>query len=176
MSRVQKIAYILIGSICALVFGGVSIAAIGDAGTQTDPVVTKSYVEKRLSELEQKVTDSAVAKSTEQVNAMKAQLETLLKASGSGNSAASDFSLIQVKAGDVLVFNANTQLVMRSGLATIIGGQGGGLSDLTQGKDLKDGDNLETNHLVLVPKNDGRGIKMGYDGWLMIKGGYQITK
>lgn len=178
MKIAQRTAYMLIGGISVLLVSGISMASLGDAGTQTDPLVTKSYVEKRLTEIEKKVTDAATAQTTQQVNSAKSQLEALIKASAStgGSTGASEFSLIQVKTGDVIIMGENAQFVMRAGLATAIGGQGGGLSDLTAGKDLKNGESLETNHLVLIPKNDGRGIKMGYDGWLMIKGSYQITK
>lgn len=178
MKIAQKTAYMLIGGLSVLLISGISIASLGDAGTQTDPLVTKSYVEKRLTEIEKKITDAASVQTTQQVATAKSQLETLIKASNTGGSstAGSDFSLIQVKSGDVIVMGENAQFLMRAGLATAIAGQGGGLSDLTAGKDLKNGESLETNHLILIPKNDGRGIKMTYDGWLMIKGSYQITK
>lgn len=178
MKIAQRTAYMLIGGICVLLVSGISIAGLGDAGTQTDPLVTKSYVEKRLIEIEKKITDAAAVQTSQQVATAKTQLETLIKASNTGgaNTSTGDFSLIQVKSGDAIIMGENAQFVMRAGLATAIGGQGGGLSDLTAGKDLKNGENLETNHLILIPKNDGRGIKMTYDGWLMIKGSYQITK
>lgn len=172
MKPYQRVAYMLTGAFCALVIGSFSIAALGDAGSQTDPLVSKSYVEKRIAELEKKITDANTAQIQQQMTAVKGQLETLIKASG---SSASDFTLIQAKSGDVLTLGENTQLILRAGLAQAIAGQGGGLSDLTAGKDLKDGVELETNHLILVPKNDGRGIKVNYDSWLMIKGSYQLN-
>jgi hypothetical protein len=49
-----------------------------------------------------------------------------------------------------------------------------GLSDLTAGKDLAATFALSKNHLMLVPRNDGRGISAATDIWVMVKGTYSI--
>lgn len=171
MKQTQKIAYMLVGAFCVLIIGSFSIAALGEAGSETDPLVSKSYVEKRLTELEKKVTDQTNTQIQQQMATVKGQLETLIKASG---GSASDFTLIQAKNGDIITFGENTQVILRAGLATAIASTGGGIADLTDGKDLKEGSDLTTNHLLLVPKNDGRGVKVLYDSWFMIKGSYQL--
>ncbi len=173
MKYAQKIAYMLIGGLCVALFGGISIAALGDAGSDSDPLVTKSYVEKRLAEMDSKVSEASVQQIDLKIASLKSDLQAQIKAGGtSGSGTVSDFSLVQVKAGDTLTFGENAQFILRAGLATAIAGQGGGLSDLTSGKDLKSGVDISTNHLILVPKNDGRGVKVNYESWFMIKGTY----
>lgn len=179
MRYAQKMAYMLIGGLCAALFGGISIAALGDAGSDTDPLVTKSYVEKRLTELDSKISEASEQQIELKMTALKSDLQAQIKAAGTGTSSGtgtSDFVLVQAKAGDTITFGENAQFILRAGLATAIAGQGGGLSDLTSGKDLKSGADISTNHLVLIPKNDGRGVKINYESWLMIKGSYQMGK
>lgn len=171
MKRLQKIAYILVGALCVAVIGGVSIAALGEAGTESDPIVTKSYVEKRLTEIEKKITDSSKIQIEQQMATIQGQLADLIKSSGGTTES---FKLVQVSNGDVITFGDGAQFILRAGLAKAIAGAGGGLSDITEGKDLKTDQDITTNHLLLIPKADGRGVKINYDSWVMIKGSYQI--
>lgn len=171
MKITHKIAYMVIGVGCTLAIGSASIAALGEAGTQTDPVVTKSYVEKRIAELDKKLTDANKLQIEQQMATVQGQLSELLKASGSSGE---DFKLVQLKNGDTVMLGNGAQFILRAGLAKAIGGAGGGLSDLTQGKDIGTDQDITTNHLLLVPKDDGRGVKILYDSWALIKGSYQI--
>lgn len=180
MKMKQKIAYILLGVLCTATIGSVSIAALGEAGSETDPIVTKSYVEKRIAELEKKLTDANKLQADankllieQQMATVQGQLETLIKAGGGSSS---EFKLLQVKNGDVITMGEGSQFILRAGLAKAIAGAGGGLSDLTDGKDLGTDKDITSNHLLLIPKEDGRGVKILYDSWVMIKGSYQINK
>lgn len=176
MKNVQKLSYILLGVFCTTLIGGVSIAALGEAGTESDPIVSKSYVEKRLGELEKKITDNNKVLMDQQLTTLQGQLAELVKATGgTGSAANTEFKLVQFKNGDVITLGDGTQFILRAGLAKAIAGPGGGLSDLTEGKDLKTDQDITTNHLLLVPKNDGRGVRILYDSWVMIKGTYQIS-
>ena len=49
-----------------------------------------------------------------------------------------------------------------------------GVSDLTSGIDLMTGMQVETNHLLLVPRDDGRGILVSTEAWVMVRGDYII--
>ena len=133
-------------------------ASYYDAGSATDPIVTQSYVEERIS-------------------ALNASIDARLKVleenpSSTGGMVA--YEVVEVQAGQIIHLEANTQFILRAGEATAIAGVGGGLSDLTTGLDLKTGDALSKNHLLLIPKSDGRGVKMGTYGWIMVSGEYSI--
>jgi hypothetical protein len=65
-------------------------------------------------------------------------------------------------------------LILRSGDAYAIDNGVDGLSDVTSAKDLKGGVTITANHLLLVPRADGRGIRAGSDLWVMVKGSYTI--
>lgn len=61
--------------------------------------------------------------------------------------------------GDSIVFDVGTEIVIRSGKATVVAGSGGGLADLTRGADLPGGAKAPSNHLLLAPMSDGRGLR-----------------
>ena len=60
------------------------------------------------------------------------------------------------------------------GSATVIATQKGGLADTTGGYDLANGTAMPSNHLLIVPVNDGRGISANNDVLVMVKGAYNI--
>jgi len=81
---------------------------------------------------------------------------------------------IMVKAGQTLAAEGGTELVLRSGKATAVESGGAGLADVTSAKDLLRGVNVPLNHLLLVPRTDGRGLKAVVDSWVLVRGAYAI--
>jgi hypothetical protein len=138
--HVKKLV-IAVGALLAIGLLSVAVyAAASDPGSESDPLVTKSYVDQLLSK-------TGVV-----------------------------FVPLEVKEGQRLVGGEGAELILRSGEATAVGAEENGVSDLTAGKDLMTGDAVEANHLLIVPRGDGRGITAETDVWLMIKGGYSLTE
>ena len=86
------------------------------------------------------------------------------------------FSPVQLAAGQKLIGAEGTEIVLRSGEAVAIDNGENGVSDLTSGADLMAGDQAGQNHLLLVPRNDGRGIAAVTDIWVLIRGDYTIQQ
>lgn len=84
------------------------------------------------------------------------------------------YSPISLTAGQKLIGGEGTEIILRSGEATAIDNGANGVSDITQGVDVMTGGMIYTNHLLLVPRNDGRGITAVTDIWVMIRGTYTI--
>ena len=82
--------------------------------------------------------------------------------------------VVEVPAGKRLIGVAGTEIIVRSGSATAIDTLLGGLSDVTEGKDLKNGDAAPANHLLIVPRDDGRGIAASTPLFVMVRGSYSI--
>ena len=119
-------------------------AASTTPGSSDDPVVTKSYVDQQIAKLQ-------------------------------GGSGASDsYKPVSLKPGQKLVGNEGTEIILRSGEATAIDNGANGISDITGAKDLMTGNSVEQNHLLLIPRSDGRGIKATTDIWIMVRGTYTI--
>ena len=77
-------------------------------------------------------------------------------------------------AGKSVICSAGTEMILRMGSCNIIGTQKGGVSDVTMGYDLANGTAVQGNHLLIVPLDDGRGVKTSTDCLIMIKGNYTI--
>ncbi|MBN2795958.1 MAG: hypothetical protein JXR88_11170 [Clostridia bacterium] len=158
MKNRRSVSLNLILIIIILILLTSNFAAGSNPGTATDPIVTQSYVEGRLAALNKSIDERLKA----------------LESNSSGSGASLQFQVFSLEAGQILHLNGNTQFILRSGEATAIGGQGGGLSDLTTGIDLGTGENITKNHLLLVPKTDGRGVTMKTFGWVMVSGDYSV--
>ncbi len=122
----------------------VAQAATVTPGSEGDPVVTKSYVDSEIAKIK-------------------------------GSSATSaTFEAVFVNAGKSVLGGDGTEMILRSGEAKSISNIENGIADLTAGKDLMGSQSILPNHLLLVPRNDGRGISATTDIWIMIKGQYKI--
>jgi hypothetical protein len=142
------------------------LATSTDPGSENDPVVTLSYVESRLAEI---VSDFQEKLDSVDLNTGNPSSPSETQASESG------FEAIMIPSGSLVYFAGNTQVILRSGAMTAIANSSGnGLADLTVGNDLKTGDAVKMNHLLLVPRNDGRGVSVSIDSWMMIKGNYTL--
>ncbi len=82
--------------------------------------------------------------------------------------------IVEMGVGQRLVAGAGTEVILRAGQATAIDSPNGGLADVTSGRDLKRGDKVEGNHLLIVPRDDGRGLLAVTPVVLMVKGVYTV--
>lgn len=87
---------------------------------------------------------------------------------------ASTFTVINVSKGQSLIGEAGCEVILRMGSATVIATEKGGLCDTTLGGDWVSGSPVPSNHNLIVPLSDGRGIKADTDIILMVKGEYTI--
>jgi len=84
------------------------------------------------------------------------------------------FSAVELADGQKLIGTGGTEIILRSGEAAAIDNGVNGISDLTAGSDLMSGDAVGLNHLLMVPRADGRGITALTDAWVMVRGEYEI--
>ncbi len=88
--------------------------------------------------------------------------------------AALSYEVVHVMAGQSIIGGAGTEMILRSGEATAIDNGANGVSDITSGADLMSGTKIETNHLLLVPRADGRGILTSTECYVMVRGEYTL--
>lgn len=136
---------------------------LAEPGAQDDPLITKSYVENSLIPQLKEYINSQISKSG------TTQTQTVVSDGTERN-----FNVVEVSKGSIVLGAAGTELIMRMGTAKIIATEKGGLADVTAGYDLADGEKTPSNHLLIVPVSDGRGVKAETDVILMIKGGYTV--
>ena len=153
--------------IAGLVIGGAvySMAAAGDPGSEADPLVTKSYVDSKISEMS---GGSANVNVDEIVSRVLAQVNT--QVGGTTES----YTPLNIKEGNIMIASEGTEIILRSGIATVYVPGENGISDVTSGKDLYNGENIGQNHLLIVPRSDGRCLVASTECWVLIKGGYRF--
>jgi len=115
------------------------------SGGQGDPVVTRSYVDMRINEALQHVQAGDV------------------------------FTPVFVSAGNIVLAAEGTEIILRSGTATAHVPGPDGIVNITSGQDMPHGAAISRNNLLIIPREDGRGIAATTDAWFIIKGGYTIT-
>ncbi len=159
----QKKTMIWLGSLtAAAVFCG-ALAVSAQPGDNSDPVVTKSYIDQVVSELRSYV-DSSV-----QNTSSSSQAET-----PPTSGVSSTYQVLEIAQGQKVTLGEGTEFILRGGKGTIFSTPEGGIADTTAGEDLADGSAVPLNHLLIVPRNDGRGFVAEEDSFLMIRGSYQI--
>ncbi|MCF8019574.1 MAG: hypothetical protein K9L62_09195 [Vallitaleaceae bacterium] len=177
----KKKISVIIGILCTIIMVnwiiGISMeAGSTEPGTVNDPLVTKSYVDQKTSEimttLLSKINPTGSDEETEQMD-MKA-IYTYIDQQIAGQSGSS-FIVVEAAVGDTILCGGGTELILRAGKATVIEGENGdGLADLTQGLDLKGGAFVPMQHHLLISRDDGRGIKITEKAFIMIKGAYTL--
>jgi len=130
MYRKVWLAVLLFMVVVLAVYAGFAVAAdYGAPGTNSDPLVTKSFVE----------------------NYMK---ETL----GSAEKTGLQWQIKNLSVNQEFICGAGTNFIVRTGSAVIIDPTGSGIPDLTSGANITNGKPATRNHLFIVPRADGRGI------------------
>ncbi|MBN2853525.1 MAG: hypothetical protein JXQ23_12385 [Clostridia bacterium] len=85
------------------------------------------------------------------------------------------WQIVELDAGISIYATDTSEIILRSGTAKVIGNKlNEGLSDVTVGTDLKDGTSLTSNHLIIIPRGDGRGVKAVTRCFVMYKGLYYL--
>lgn len=84
------------------------------------------------------------------------------------------WEVAELKAGQVLKGEAGTELLVRRGQAVVVDKSGNGIPDVTAGTDIAANGKVSLNHLLIIPREDGRGIKAIDFAVVMYRGGASI--
>lgn len=152
-------------------------------GSDADPLVTLSFVEKKIEQIKYYIDSTteglnnevlkysgSLAKYQEQLDLKDAEITDLKQKVES----ALTFKVVQLKKGQILLAGEGAEIIIRSGKTTAVYGKNGGLSDITSAKDLQKGEAIIVNHMLISSRNDGRGVKAEGEVFLIIKGGYTL--
>ncbi|CAM5797229.1 MULTISPECIES: hypothetical protein [Brevibacillus] len=127
----------------------------GVPGSADDPVVTKSYVDQQI----QKALGGG--------------------AGTGGASVSTGLTVVELHPGQTLYGFEGTEFIVRTGkVQAVAGDKGDGLTDITEGKDLRAGAQVAANHLLLIARSDNRGLRLNanYNGvaHIMVRGKYEL--
>jgi len=156
MSKMSFAFLVLVG---VLIFAAVTVFA--QPGTPEDPLVSRSYVDRRIAELEARI--SALALQTPEAPAAPVTTTTTREL----------FQVVRAEPGTALIGHASTEVILRAGEATVIAGYNG-IANITSGVDLMNGQAVPMNNLLIFPVDDGRGLRFHTTVYLMVKGDFHM--
>ena len=76
--------------------------------------------------------------------------------------------------GQQLIGSAGTEMIVRAGETLVVDPVGNAIPDLTAGTNIMAGKAIATNHHLLIPRSDGRGVKARAKAVVMYKGEVKV--
>lgn len=168
------------GALVVLTLAGVALAT-ETQGTQSDPLVSLSYLTDVVTPSVLAEVDSTVAlRESELVTQLEAvattyaqEVESTLTGGASGQST-SNYTVLTLSAGQKVTGSIGTEFLLRGGTGTCIADSVPGLINMTDGTTLSNGGALLVNNLYLSTV-DGRGVQATTDVVLLVKGTYTVS-
>ncbi len=136
--------------------------ANSQAGSSEDPLVAKSYVDDKINQVLEVINSTIGTENTSNSTSTNVQI--------SGNS----FKPVLVEVGQTIYGKEGTELILRSGKGNAVVPGAEGIANITNGLEVKDKNTINKNQLLIIPREDGRGIKVTEKAWFLVKGDYEI--
>lgn len=167
LMKIKRIG-IIVSAIVLLLGARVSFS---EPGSDSDPLLSLSYLEKEIDKLKYYIDE---------------KLDNKLEEKPEKPREENSWKVVEVEAGKSLICKDGTEIILRSGkgeaiskITTIfINGVeeviDNGLTDVTQGKDLTMGSDIPRDHLLIIPRDDGRGVNCTSNSFFLVKGEYKI--
>ena len=162
---------------CVLAGGTVFAATIG---SESDPLVSKSYVDSKIEQVLTLINGNGTASGTStavDVDALTEQVIAKINEGDitGGSVAADGYVPVSVAVGQTIYGGEGTEFILRAGKGNISVSGVDGIADITTGEELLNGSKAVKNHLMIVPRDDGRGIEVTEAAWFLVKGSYKIN-
>lgn len=136
-------------ALCVCFLFTASYAAASNPGSQTDPLVTLSYLNGTYTKQVKDLVDQTV---TQRKGEMEQSLKSILAGQGGTASPGSSgvFTVVTLSQGQSLVGQVGCEVMLRVGTASCVSQDSVGLIDTTAGSVLGNGQALAVNHLYMV--------------------------
>lgn len=205
MKKTGRVLYVVLLFMAVVTaFTAAQAATSGQAGSEFDPLVTKSYVDKQIELLTQKIGTGSQQSNPqggtstgtvdEQVlNNIRTDVRDLINLTIDAFTRIDSlerqnlelirrieelergFIVVEATKGQKIILGAGSEILVRSGETTALSGEMGGLADVTAAKDLTTGTKITNQHLLLSSREDGRGILVVSDkAYMLIRGSYNV--
>lgn len=189
-NKIRKTGILVLVVVALVLSVAVISAADGIApGSEQDPIVTQSYVEQKSEQIKYYI-DSLITKmkddstiQNQEIAKLRSELELksqeIVKLTEDIKNVSTNvvgkFEVVEMQKNQILVAGEGAEIIPRSGKFSAIEDANGGLSDITAAKDLKNGEAIVNNHMLIAARGEGRGMKALADkSFLIIKGTYVL--
>lgn len=153
-------------TIFMIIFASVAVFA-SQAGGENDPVVTKSYVNDQINNVLKIINDTIGGTkdtpSTEETPDAEAPTTEVTA-----------YIPVLVEVGQSIYGKEGTEMILRSGKGTAIVPGEEGIVNITKGIDIKNNGIINKNEMLIIPRDDSRGVKVTEKAWFLVKGEYEI--
>lgn len=148
------------------------------SGTANDPLISKSYFDEIVKGLQTKINALELkVDNMQNVNVIdNGNSNNSNNNSNSSNIDMSEFRYAPVKAtrGQSILGGEGCEIILRAG-ECVAKSTENGVVNATTGAELYNGTNILANNVIIVPRNDGRGVTVTSDeAWFIVKGTYTI--
>jgi hypothetical protein len=158
----------------------VNVYALGTPGSANDPLVSQGYVDQKFEQLLAEYAEmlDLITRNTT-VSLTDIQFDAIVndvtQKMGQNQAIGSQtFTPVQLFAGQILLGGEGTEVILQSGIALARAPGANGLTNVTAGTEVMNGEQLQNRHLLIIPRADGRGVRASTDIWLLVKGSYTI--
>ena len=179
MKKTDKRWTIRLGAVAlsAVVLG--TGAALAAGGSQSDPLVTLSYLNQTaMPQIVKQVEEKTAAKQKELEQQLAAQISQYLAQAGQGSGSVSggsaSYTLVSMSGGQVMSLGVGCEILPRLGTVTVRANTSPALIDLSTGGTINSGASLTKNHLYMATIAD-RTLTASGDVKLLVRGSYSIA-
>ena len=169
LARMNRISKLAVAFSLLLTVLTLCVAADSAYSSVDDPLVSLSYVNDILA-------PEIVDRVMEKVEAEYVPLKDI------SSAVAGVYKPVSLRKGQALMADSCCEILLLDGSVTVIVtsaanvASGAGIHDLTAGSVITDGQSLPSNHYMVIPKADGRGITVSSDtANILVRGEYHIT-
>ena len=157
--------------------GGAALAAAGD---ESDPLVTKSYLDQTvLPGLVSQVEEKAATRQSELEKSLAAQIEQYkqdVAAMGTGGTGSdASYTLVTLTSGQTMALEVGCEVMLRVGTATVNAATSPALIDISTGGTINNGTSLTKNHLYMATIADRTITPTAATVKLLVRGGYSVA-
>ena len=171
----MKMLKIAAAALCVCFLFSAAYAANTGAGSQSDPLVTLSYLNGTYTKQVRDMVDQAVS---ERRAEMEQSLKDILAGNGGGaalpSTGGSTFTVVTLAQGQSLVGDVGCEVMLRVGSALCGSEDSVGLIDTTSGSVLGNGQALAANHLYMVTISTRRVTATAPTVKVLARGPYSI--
>lgn len=161
----MKKKFLILLQIIILIFTISTITFANDAGSREDPFVLKSYVDKKIDEMIKYINKTLTENTQDNQNNDEPEPIKVPK-----------YTPVLVEVGQTIYGKEGTEMILRSGKGKAVVSSKEGIANITSGKDVLNGQAIQKNNLLIIPRDDKRGVKVTEKAWFLIKGDYEIAK
>ena len=191
-SKKKRSALIAASVLCVIAIVFPCFVLATDYVPENDPLVTLSYMKDVFGpSLKQEIKDEIRAEAASDAEKdpetdTKTEIETETEGTpAQGEGTADDaapvnvgYAVVELLAGQKLSSKSGTvELIVRPGSSAVAFSEipENGLSDISEMKEVLNGEEVGINHALIIPRNDGRGIVITSDkAYVLVRGDYIV--